>query len=378
MKKTKIKTSEGAKRMGEEPRLIDTDVHNSLNDPKELLPFLPKVWHQQYIESGFEIGGKPFSSVGLVRKDAIPPNGGRPASDPEFLIKHHIDPYNIDYAILTGTPYMNAISLMYDPDYGNALAIAINDWMVEKWLKVDPRYKGSIHVNFSDPVAAVKEIDRMASHPNMVQVIMCSAARLPFGQRYYHSIYEAAERNGLPVAVHPGAEGLGPTHAPTPAGYPTRFMEWENILPLNFMGHINSLVCEGVFEKFPNLKFVAIEGGISWLPHLMWRMDKNYKALRDTVPWLKKLPSQYIKEHVYLTTQPIEEPSDPKHLVQIFEMTGAEDIVMFSSDYAHWDNDNPKMALAPFPRKMKEKIAAKNAMQLYRLYEKVPEGGGVL
>ena len=145
------------------------------------------------------------------------------------------------------------------------------------------------------------------------------------------------------------------------------------------MAQVNSLVCEGVFEKFPNLTFVAIEGGISWLPHLMWRMDKNYMALRDTVPWLKKMPSEYIRKHIRLTTQPIEEPANPQHLVQIFEMTGAEDMVMFSSDYPHWDFDNPSMVLGPFPKVMREKIKAKNAIELYGLTstaeEKLPITG---
>lgn len=146
-------------------------------------------------------------------------------------------------------------------------------------------------------------------------------------------------------------------------------MEWHNILPTNYMAHINSLVCEGVFEKFPGLKFVAIEGGIAWLPHLMWRMDKNYKALRSTTPWLKKLPSEYIREHVRLTTQPIEEPEDHQHLLQIFEMIDAKNIVMFSSDYPHWDYDNPKMALPPLKGELKEGILWRNAARLYNLGE---------
>lgn len=362
--------------MSETPRLIDCDVHNNLRSPEDLLPFLPKVWHQQWLESGFAIGGKAYCPFGLVRKDADPPNGGPPASDPDFLVRHYIEEFGVDYAILTGTPYSNGLSLVYDIDYGNALATAFNDWTVETWLKASPHYKGSIHVNFSDPAEAAKEIDRMAQHLSMVQVIMASAARQPFGQRFYHPIYEAAERNGLPVAIHPGCEGLGMTYPPTPSGYPTRFLEWEVVLPLNFMGHVTSLVCEGVFEKFPKLKFVAVEGGIAWLPHLMWRMDKDYKALRDTVPWLKRLPSEYIKEHIRLTTQPIEEPENPKHLVQIFEMCGGEDIVMFSSDYPHWDNDNPKIALASFPREMREKIMSTNASVLYGLTERVPTGVG--
>jgi len=50
---------------------------------------------------------------------------------------------------------------------------------------------------------------------------------------------------------------------------------------------------------------------------------------------------------------------------------------MFSSDYPHWDNDNPHMVLTGFPREMKEKIMAKNASELYGLKEKVSVGGAV-
>ena len=45
---------------------------------------------------------------------------------------------------------------------------------------------------------------------------MDSGARFPFGQRYYHPIYEACERHGLPIAMHPGTEGMGINHQPTP------------------------------------------------------------------------------------------------------------------------------------------------------------------
>jgi predicted TIM-barrel fold metal-dependent hydrolase len=245
--------------------------------------------------------------------------------------------------------------------------------MVETWLSVSPRFKGSIFVNASDPVAAADEIRRHASNPSMVQILMASAARMPYGQRFYHPIYDAAQECGLPVAVHPGTEGKGISGAPTPSGYPTRYMEWHNILPTNYMTHVNSLVCEGVFEKFPKLKFVAIEGGISWLPHLMWRMDKNYKALRESAPWLKRFPSEYIKDHIRLTTQPIEEPSKPEEFVQILHMISAEKTVMFSSDYPHWDNDNPMMALPKMPKEMKKRILAGTAAELYGLHTK-PQG----
>ncbi len=352
--------------MSSKPTIVDADVHNAIAKPQDLLPFLARTWHEQWLNAGPGYGGGWYSPIGVMRRDADPEGGGTPGSDPHYLKKHHLDPYGIDYAVLTGSGILG-ISLQPDPDYGNAVASAYNDWLAETWLKASPKYKGSILVNHADPAAAAKEIDRMGGHPDMVQVIMCSGARMLYGQRFYHPIYEAAERNGLPVAVHPGTEGRGVAGAPTPSGYPTRYMEWHNILPANYMAHINSLVCEGVFEKFPGLVFVGVEGGLAWLPHLMWRMDKNYKALRDQAPWLKQMPSAYIRRHVRLTTQPIEEPSHPDHLNQILDMIGSDQMVMFSSDYPHWDFDNPKLALREIRKDLRDKILYENAMKLYGL-----------
>lgn len=355
--------------MNEKPTLIDADVHNAIAHPKDLLPYLPKAFREQWERTGPGYGGGYYGNPSVMRRDAVTDKGGTPGSDPLYLKKHHLDKYGVDYAILTGSNILG-ISLNPDPDYGNAVASAYNDWLVETWLKASPQYKGSILINHSDPQAAAKEIDRMAGNKDMVQVIMCSGSRMLYGQRYFHPIYEAAERNGLPVAIHPGTEGRGISGPPTPSGHPTRYLEWHNILPTNYMAHINSLVCEGVFVKFPKLKFVAIEGGLAWLPHLMWRMDKNYKGLRETVPWLTRLPSEYIREHIRLTTQPIEEPERPDHLNAIFDMIGGDDMVMFSSDYPHWDFDNPQVALRPIRRELRERIFATNAIELYGLHTK--------
>jgi len=55
----------------------------------------------------------------------------------------------------------------------------------------------------------------------MVQVLMASAARMPYGQKWYWPIYRAAVEHNLPVAIHVGAEGTGVANAPTGAGYPS-------------------------------------------------------------------------------------------------------------------------------------------------------------
>ncbi|MCL4508014.1 MAG: hypothetical protein M1296_00650 [Chloroflexi bacterium] len=54
---------------------------------------------------------------------------------------------------------------------------------------------------------------------------MASGAYEPYGQRRYPPIYEAAERNGLPVAIHPGTEGASVAGPPTAAGFPHFYLE---------------------------------------------------------------------------------------------------------------------------------------------------------
>jgi predicted TIM-barrel fold metal-dependent hydrolase len=350
--------------------LIDADVHPDFGD---LTEYLPRVWHERWQRiqagAGSVHEGNPR---GVSRRDAEPPGGGAPASDPAFVVSDHLDRYGIAYAILAGPGFL---PVGPDPDYGNAVASAYNDCLLDVWLPVTPRFKGSVIVNSNDPDAATREIRRVGSHPGMVQVLMTSASLAPYGQRQYHPIYEAAAELGLPVAIHPGAEGAGIAWPPTPVGYPSRYLEWHNMLPVTAMAQINSLVCEGVFEKFPRLKFVVIEAGVAWLPQLMWRMDKNYKALRDTTPWLRRLPSEYVVDHVRLTTQPIEEPKHPDHLAQVLSMMSAEKTVMFSSDYPHWDNDDPNRILRRVDADVRARIFGGTAAELYGL-QTPPAGEG--
>ncbi|XID92610.1 amidohydrolase family protein [Paenibacillaceae bacterium WGS1546] len=347
-------------------KVIDVDVHNQLKSYRDLLPYLPEPWRSRIAEHGIGIPDRGYPSpVGVLRKDCMPPGGGPAASDPDYLVQDLIEPFNIEYAILTGC--LDGVSAMHDPDHAAAVASAYNDYLAAEWLPKHASFRGCMVVATQDPALAVREIDRMAEHPNIVSIIISSAQRALLGQRCFHPIYEAAERHGLPVAIHPGGEGSGITPPPTASGYPTRYLEYHTNLSQNYMAHVTSLVCEGVFEKFPGLKFVCLEGGVAWLPHLMWRLDKNFKGLRSSAPWLKRMPSEYIRSHCLFSTQPIEEPDDPKDLLAIFDMIDAENILMFSSDYPHWDNDDPSEILKRLGPEARHKIFYENARKLYNL-----------
>jgi predicted TIM-barrel fold metal-dependent hydrolase len=128
---------------------------------------------------------------------------------------------------------------------------------------------------------------------------------------------------------------------------------------------VASLVLEGVFERFPGLKVVLIEGGVAWAAALGWRMDAQWKKLKQELPDLKRLPSEYMRSNVWFSTQPIEEPEPRAQLAEVFDWIGW-DRILFASDYPHWDFDDPAHAL---PLKMTEtqrrQVFLENARAVY-------------
>jgi predicted TIM-barrel fold metal-dependent hydrolase len=344
---------------------IDTDIHNGV-DRNRILEFLPEPWRTRYAAGSGGPGGLGYwNPNGVMRADAVMPDGSRIENDPINLAREFLDPYHIEYGVLN-PPGMH-LGLSPEPDFAAALCSATNDVIINDWLTADERYLGCALVSQADPLLAAREIHRIGNHPRIVQVLMGSGARFPMGQRYYDPIYEAAAQYDLPIAIHPGNEGNGVAGPSTPAGYPGSYLEWHTNLASNYIAHLVSLVLEGTFVKFPTMKFVMLEGGVSWLPPIMWRLDKNWKALRQTVPWVTRLPSEYAREHVLMSTQPIEEPENPEHFKAILDMFDAESMLMFSSDYPHWDGDTPDFAARSFPKEIRHRIMSENARELYRL-----------
>jgi predicted TIM-barrel fold metal-dependent hydrolase len=155
----------------------------------------------------------------------------------------------------------------------------------------------------------------------------------------------------------------------TGSGWASFYLE-DHVGPAQAMqANIISMVAEGVFERFPTLKLVSVENGFGWIPSLLWRLDNAWTMLRSEVPQVKRPPSEYVREHVYLTTQPVEEPHKPEYFAQMLDQYGEmTSHILFASDYPHWDSDNPDMALPPgLPKATQDMIYFDNAKQLYGL-----------
>ncbi|MGN6810247.1 MAG: amidohydrolase family protein [Thermomicrobiales bacterium] len=346
--------------------VIDTDIH-PVPDARRVQDFLPEPWRTRYASGNRGAAGLGYwNPNGVMRPDAVTPEGKRVEGSVESLGKYFLDQYQIEYGILNPANTL-AIGLSPEFDYAAALVAAINDVFLEDWLPADPRLRLSVSVAPNDPALAAREIDRLGDRPGAVQVLMPSGARIPYGQRFYDPIYAAAVRHNLPVAIHPGSEGVGISGPPSAAGYPTSYFEWHTGLVGSYIAHLISLITEGTFQKFPTLKFVMIEGGVFWLPPLLWRFDKNWKALRMTTPWVDRPPSEIVRDHILLTTQPVEEPENMNHFRQMLDMFDAGRMVMFSSDFPHWDGDTPDFAARHYPRDLRPRVMSEIARELYRL-----------
>jgi predicted TIM-barrel fold metal-dependent hydrolase len=161
------------------------------------------------------------------------------------------------------------------------------------------------------------------------------------GHTKYWPIYEAASARGLPVAAHVG--GFSGTHSAT--GWPTYWVEQHSSYPQVYAAQVLSLVYSGVFDRFPDLRIVMEEGGIAWVPSLMWRLDHSWGTMRRYLPHLTEPPSDVIRRHFAFTTQPLDEPERRGQLLEILTQLGMDDRVMFASDYPHWDFDDPRRVL---------------------------------
>jgi predicted TIM-barrel fold metal-dependent hydrolase len=128
------------------------------------------------------------------------------------------------------------------------------------------------------------------------------------------------------------------------------------------------MIVEGVFDQFPTLRVAFVESGFTWLPPFLWRLDKEWRGLRREIPWTHRLPSEYVREHVRFTLQPIDGPPHPQRLLQVVDQLGSDELLMFSTDYPHWHFDAAEEALPTgLSDTLARKILADNARAFYRL-----------
>jgi predicted TIM-barrel fold metal-dependent hydrolase len=336
------------------PDLVDCDVHAVVAGVEVLEPYLDDHWREVLATSQFsgptDQAHPPNLATSLA--DHEPVDGAVPGTTLASVRAQALDPLGTDVAILS-CDY--AVESVRNPDAAAALASAVNDWQIAEWLEPEPRLRAAIVVPGGHPSLIADEIERRAEHPGFVAVYLPVRSPMPYGNRAWWPVFEAATRHDLVVELHFGGS---PGLPPTASGWPTSWMEEYVDMASAFQSQLLSLVAEGTFDRFPTLRVALLESGFAWLPAFLWRFDKYWRGLRREVPWTKRQPSEYVREHVRVALQPIDTPTD--QLPTILDQLGSEELLMFSSDYPHRHTEDGLDGLSA-------RILSGNASAHYRL-----------
>jgi predicted TIM-barrel fold metal-dependent hydrolase len=200
-------------------------------------------------------------------------------------------------------------------------------------------------------------------------VMLLASGELPLGRRQNWPIYAVAERHGLPIGIHAGSTYRHPN---TPVGWSSYLSEEYINQAGAFQTQLTSLVTEGVFAKFPELTVVLMESGVTWLPGYLWRLTKFWRGLRHEVPWVADPPATIVRERVRLTLQPFDGPPDPATISRFMEHMGSDELLLFSTDYPHWQFEGTAAIPEGLDPALAQKIMVDNPLRTYaRLRETI-------
>lgn len=354
--------------------IVDGDVHVH-EQPAELAEYAPDPWDvalrhiatipERYMDlPGLSPNGElgiPFP--GGLERDMLVTDAAQ--------MRRELDELHVDRAIIF-PDHLLMLAKLPNADWAASLARAYNQWLEERWLAEDETLLGAIVVAPQDPEGSAADIRRRAGRRGWCCVYLPACAVDPlYGNRRYNPIYEAACEVGLPVVLH-SVTTVHPTFPFQLQVFETATARHSVAHPWSMMANLTSMLETGVFVRYPELKVAVMEAGMSWMPFLLMRLDKEFSEKRRDLSILKKRPSEYLRD-VWVGTQPIEEPVDRRDILKVMELFDGDNKLVFASDWPHHDFDHPQyVAGLPFSDEVRRKVMGLNAADLFGL--EVPEG----
>jgi len=144
-------------------------------------------------------------------------------------------------------------------------------------------------------------------------------------------VWAEAERLGVPVCVHGGGQAIDQV----PIGvdrWSTRLEMHAFTHPVGQMIAIMAFTVGGILHRFPKLRVAFLEAGVGWLPSWLERLDEHWELTPEQAPRIDRKPSEYFRSgRCFIGCDP-----DERGVPWVVQEVG-EDVVVYASDYHHWD-----------------------------------------
>ena len=234
-----------------------------------------------------------------------------------------MDANGIEFAVLgLAGP---GVQIERDAGLAERRAREVNDFLAEKIALRPKRYGGLAHLAMQTPKAAADELERCVRDLGFSGAMINGTTNgVYLDDDRYEIFWERAAALKAPVYIHPN----------NPADHPAMFEGHSELWgPVWSWGvetatHALRLVFAGVFERHPGATLILGHMGEA-IPFQLWRLDSRWEIANRQGRTLARLPSEYIRENIMVTTSGVCSP-EPLHCA--LDALG-EGSVMFSADY---------------------------------------------
>ena len=279
----------------ERERIVDSDGH-VMEDIEAIARRMPEAYwggFNRLIRNPFP----PLDHLHAANQHTLPDKAFTPLGIEGWL--EFMEDVGIDRAVLYTTQGLSYGKIV-SRDWAIELARAYNDWVAETYVHKDPRFQAMGLIPLQDPQEAVVELRRIVEELGLCGAMLPSTgadqSQTHLGDQQYWPVYEEADRLKCAIGIHGGAhsglgmDGLSP-YAPVHAlGH-----------PFGIMVSFASIIFNGVFDKYPNVRIGFLEAGAGWLTLCMERFSGSWASHVQYDPngrFLQLRPKESIADYV--------------------------------------------------------------------------------
>ena len=255
---------------------VDADGH-IMEKADELIQYLEEPWRsaEPVIARRLLPTGDDFHTPRIRRKGIF-----NEAVGPEHWLDY-LAKTGLEFTVLYPTAGL-AHGFVINPEWAGVYARAWNNYVANKYLKRSSQFKAVALIPMQDVSTAVVELRRAVKELGMVGAYLPSnGLRKHLSAKEFWPVYEEAEKLDCPIGIHGGwYRDLGFDSF-------TRFPGTRALgMPFPLAIAMTGMIQDGVWDAFPKLKIGFLEGGTSWIPMVIDRLEREreYGELRCEKP----------------------------------------------------------------------------------------------